>query len=260
MVEREDWRNLVRGQRTNAGEVTVEAVLQDRAPNGGSRPCLVLGSDGNEYWMKMTENPQSPRVPVNEHVVGRLGRLIGAPVCSVAVLEIGQDVAGDRLTDGRTLKAGLAHGSLNVPDASFQHALEHREKDTNAVRQAYMYAMHDWCWGADSQWLYAVHHDMTTYSHDHGHYFPGGPNWTAAGLQGSVGAAHQLSVPPHGLDAGALEYAAERLAGISSQDIAGVLVGVPAAWAVDDDELAELGYFLDSRRDGVAQRIRELIP
>lgn len=260
MASHGDWNGLIQGTRADVPEVTVETVLRDRAPEGGSRPALVLGSDGNQYWMKTCNNPQGPRVPVNEFVVGRLGRLLGAPVCAVALLGIGEDIAGDRLADGRLLEPGLAHGSLNVVDASFDRALGHREKDTNAARQAYLYAMFDWCWGDDPQFLYAVQHDMETYSHDHGFYFPGGRNWTVAGLQGHADEPHPLNHPQTGLDASALERAARRLTAITRDDIAAVLGQVPASWAVGDDELEALGQFLDRRRLGVAQRLRDLIP
>jgi hypothetical protein len=96
------------------------------------------------------------------------------------------------------------------------------------------------------------------YSHDHGHYFPGGPAWTIAGLQQEVASSYALPTPPNGLDAGELERLANQLEAVVEQELVTVMSKLPDGWPVQDDELDALIDFLRDRRQPVAQRLRSL--
>lgn len=68
------------GQRT----VIVAQTYLQRWPSA-SQPVLVSGDDGRTYVVKGSQNK---RMIVAEHVVGRLGQLLGAPVGEVAFANI----------------------------------------------------------------------------------------------------------------------------------------------------------------------------
>jgi hypothetical protein len=229
---------------------------------GSSGSFLVLADDKNRYWCKTLNNLQDPRVPVNEQVVARLGVLIGAPVCEPQFVRMQGAVVGweFRPGSGRRVEEGWAHGSLAVdPCVEIHDVATNRASDDNARRHAGIYALYDWTAGANGQWLMAGD-DSTFHSHDHGHYFPGGPAWTVATLQASAASSFALPVPPTGLDETELERLAYRLDALTEQEIAGVMSNLPAEWPVRDEELEALIDFIYGRRQDVAQRLRALVP
>jgi hypothetical protein len=212
--------------------------------------------DGHIWWIKPVNNPQGPRVPINELVVARLGALIEAPLCEVGLIEIPDELAGVKYREDRSLEAGLASGSMNLDGVvEVKGSLADRDKADNARRHAGIFAVYDWCWGSDEQYLYEQEEKRrTTYSHDHGHYFPGGPNWTADTLAAHVDNAHALP-DPAGLDPRAVRDYAKRLREVARSDIVDVLRGVPPEWAVTTPELETLGWFLERRTETVAARL-----
>jgi hypothetical protein len=123
-----------------------------------------------------------------------------------------------------------------------------------------VYALFDWCFGADQQWLYDLDADRMIYSHDHGLYLPpaGQGYLSVTGMQGVVDTAHELPDPPAGLSRAALETTADALEAVNSGNLASILNSVPASWPVTDDELAAVGWFLERRAPGVAARLRAL--
>ena len=229
---------------------------------GGSRPLQALGVDGRLYWVKQISNQQGPMVLVNEQVVGRCGALIGAPTCHVEIVEIPESLAGEVF--GVEVNPGLAHGSLDVPQTVNQPRLEHRAEDDNPRRHAGVLALHDWCWGQDSQWLFALSDENKTYSHDHGHFFPGGPTWQKKPdlIRSKVDEPHELQqrLGTNGLDPDAIRERAEALKAVKGCDLAEILGGIPQEWPVEDTDLELLGFFLERRAPQVAARMLSLLP
>lgn len=225
---------------------------------GGSGSFLVRADDGRRYWCKTLNNFQHPKVPANEQLVGRLGALIGAPVCEVALVKIPQALVGWEFRPGRPLEEGWVHGSLAADLVVETRDMTSRTTDDNPKRHAGIYALHDWLGGSDAQWL-MVGAEAAYYSHDHGHYFPGGPDWSAATLNQAAGAAFQLGHPATGLDAQELARLANVLEGLNEQEIAFCASNLPTDWPVTDDELEALVGFVDARRAPVAQRLRGLL-
>ena len=118
----------------------------------------------------------------------------------------------------------------------------------------------DWLAGGDQQWLYSGSAQNAYYSHDHGHFFPGGPDWTQAALAATGTDARQLGVPPDGLDKTELERLANAIEAQTRVEIDDVMSKIPIAWPVGDVELEALAAFLESRRGPAAARLRRLVP
>jgi hypothetical protein len=215
----------------------------------------VLADDGRRYWCKTLNNQQSPRVPTNEQVVGRLGALIGAPVCEVELVYIPSALAGWEFRQGVQLVEGWAHGSVALDPVVETHGLDNRASDDNARRHAGICALYDWLGGSDPQWLVRGV-DQEYFSHDHGHYFPGGPAWTATSLKDALDNPIQIATPSSGLDGGELRRLADALAALSTEEIEACAAKVPAAWPVTDEELDALTAHLVHRREPVAERLR----
>jgi hypothetical protein len=56
----------------------------------------------------------------------------------------------------------------------------------NRPRFAALAVLYGWIPAGDAQLIYRQTVSHLVYSVDHGHFFPGGPNWTLAGLSGFV--------------------------------------------------------------------------
>lgn len=233
-----------------------------RQGSGGmSAPILVLANDGRRYWCKVTNNPQHPRVPINEQLTAHLGRLIGASTCDVSLVLIPEDLAGWRFCswDGTLgLESGWAHGSAEVAGVYETRALTFRGADDNARRHAGLYALYDWLYGEDPQWLVCSARQNAYYSHDHGSYFPGGPGWTVDRLERSVH-SRRLPFPPDGLDPDEVARLAGRLTNVTEDELLSIVSMLPASWPVSDLELDALVDFLLARRDGTAERLRAMM-
>jgi hypothetical protein len=124
-----------------------------------------------------------------------------------------------------------------------------------------VYALYDWCCGADAQWLYDLNNDRTLYSHDHGLYFPppGKGGWTISDLVTVVDVPYQLPDPPDGLLATAIDELAASLEDVDRSSLVSIMNRVPTSWPVSDDELEALGWFLEYRAPAVAERLRLLV-
>jgi hypothetical protein len=124
-----------------------------------------------------------------------------------------------------------------------------------------VYALYDWCCGADAQWLYDLNNDRTLYSHDHGLYLPpaGKGGWTIHDLIASADSPSELPDPPNGLSATAIDQVAAALDAVDRTSLVSIINRVPASWPVADDELGALGWFLEYRAPAVAQRLRALV-
>jgi len=151
------------------------------------------------------------------------------------------------------MTASSAEGAVEV-----RFPPQHRGDDDNARRHAGFFALNDWLAGSDQQWLYATGEDNAYYSHDHGLYFPGGPNWTPELLEQNVDTEYALGADQQGLDHDELTRLATELEQIAQEDIDRQLSNLPADWPVTDEELEAVATFADQRRQPVAERIRSL--
>jgi len=234
----------------------VKAVLPTALGSGGSRPPQVLADDGRRYWLKPVSNPQNPRVPINEQVVGRCGALIAAPTCLVALVGIPTELATYVLPDGRQLGADLAHGSCDVSSAQSDGMLIDRPRDDNGWRHLMAHILYDWCHGSDQQFLYDNADDRRVFSHDHGHYFPHGPGWTESSLSSGIDIPCLISGVHDRFEDALVDRASDALASVSRDQLVAVLGLIPASLPVTDHELVSLGYFLEHRLLRIRAEIR----
>lgn len=228
---------------------------------GGSGAFLVAADDGRRYWCKCVENPQSPRVPINEQLVGRLGQLIEVATCEVTLIRLPPELADWEFRRGRKLVPGYAHASVAVPTAIETRSIRHPQDDDNPSRLTGLGVLADWCWAGDHQWLYEPTEENRYFSHDHGHYFPSGPNWTTASLAANdalakaPGAGH---FPMTRTDV--VHRIIDRMEQIKAEAIASAFAGLPKSWQVTDDELVAMVEYLDRRRAAVIARLQNAHP
>ena len=252
------WRGVLAGRRPWRGSHVHIVAPNQQSTSGGSGSFLALGSDGKRYWVKVLNGPQGNRVPITEQIVAHAGGLIGAPVCETEVVYLPHAIAGWACRPGHPIERGFAHGSVAVENCIEERSgLGYRNQDENAVRHVGYYALYDWCWGDDVQALIALTADRRFYSHDHGLFLrPGAATWDAANLDPRVGEAHELTADGGGMDFVEIARVATRLESITRAELAQALARVPRSWPVTDDELENVGAFLEERAPQVAGRLR----
>lgn len=258
-----DWSGLVRDRSDSFTDLQMVIPV---APAGGtwSGPFRVVASDGRQYFVKSLDTcPAGQEASIAiERIVAEAGRLIGAPVCTTNLIRIPFALAGWEPRPGVQLREGLAHASLALDRADEQGRpqLSARGQDDNRRRHVGVYALYDWCFGTDAQWLYDIDSDRTVYSHDHGLYFPpvGQGLWTRQDLITAADAPHELPDPREGLDPSAVDNIAASLEAVNRDDLVSIMRSVPSSWPVSDDDLEALGWFLEYRAPLVAERVRAL--
>jgi hypothetical protein len=263
MANLDSWSGLIRNRNDDFNSLWVVTV--EAAGHTWSGPFRATGSDLNTYFVKCLQScPRDQQASLAvEQIVAGVGRLIGAPVCETSLIRIPDALAGTVLRAGFSpLQAGLAHASLAIDhaDEAGRPSLIARARDDNSRRHVGVYALYDWCFGADAQWLYDLDNDRMTYSHDHGLYFPpaGTGGWTRQDLISQVDQPNQLPDAPAGLSGEAVKQVALALDEVSRDDLVKVLSAVPASWPVPNEDLEALGWFLETRAPAVAARVRAL--
>ncbi|MEV4547037.1 HipA family kinase [Nonomuraea wenchangensis] len=239
MVDPRAWSGLVRGRHDRFDELHVRALIGSAGQSFAS-PFQVLASDGRRYFVKALGGCQefARGSLAVEYVVAEAGRLIGAPVCESSLIRIPEIFADWPMPFGK-LQPGIAHASAAIEQAvESRPALQHRMQDDNRRRQVGLYALYDWCFGDDPQWLHDVGDDRSVYSHDHGLYLPPHDgSIRAALLRQCVDEPNELADPADGLDPEAARRVSEALERIDRDALVKVVRGAPASWPVTDDVL-----------------------
>src|SRR2546425_5181788 len=217
------------------------AVAEDAAPaaalrahtfvrNWGSAsdPVALLCDGGEVYVVKARHNgrPEIARMMVAERVVCSIGRVLGAPVPEVAFVEVPAELVAAQ-PELANFISGIAHGAKFIANTTERDGINHAAEAENRVRFARLAVLFGWAHGADHQFIYEKTPPHRVYSHDHGHFLPGGPNWSVASL--TQHDAHLDAVIAGGCNLTPVEIneAIVHLKGVVPADIERVVAGVP---------------------------------
>jgi hypothetical protein len=155
---------------------------------------------------------------------------------------------------------GTATADLQGTVTEVRSVLSHRDRDDNRVRHAGIYALVDWCFGSDLQWLHRVDADWQLFSHDHGWYLPpSGADWAEDDLTANVMVPAVVADSPADLDPAELQRLADILSQPCRNQLTAILSAVPASMPVTNTELECLGWFLEERAPHVSNRLRALL-
>jgi hypothetical protein len=224
-----------------------------------SAPVDLRCDDGRTYVVKARQanRPEVARMMIADHVVGRAGRLLGAPVPDVAFIDVPAELVMAQ-AELANLIPGIAHGSRFIDNTSERDVLSHVAEPDNRTRFALLAVLYGWAHAADHQFIYEKTPPHRVYSHDHGHFFPpgpqGAPHWSSASLASHHNADLDMAlVQGCTLTLEEIDVAIARLRNIVPADIQAVVAGVPADWDITDVERAALIEFLTSRRDALTE-------
>jgi hypothetical protein len=244
-----DWPALLAdGVRTRS--TVLRAVTFHGRISSFSRPARVTCDDGNVYIVKGRQNGRGRelnRALVNDHVVGRLGMLLGAAVADVALVDVSELAA---IEPGMAdMMPSVAHATRLVPEVSDRRGVEYFHVPENRPRFGTLAVLYSWagCF-SDHQLIYGNNPPNLVYSVDHGHFFGNGPVWTVDVLKGRPEAALDRFFDPCSLTQLELGAAAQLLAAITDREIAGAVAGPLDDWEITQTERIALAEYLIKRK------------
>jgi HipA-like kinase len=225
----------------------ITAHTYRRKYTSASNPVVLVCGDTNiEYVVKGRQNG---RMIVNEQVVARLGLLLGAPVPHVSIIDVPQNLI-DAQPEMKHMPSGGSHGSQVIPNCSDREDCKHVDLAENRERFSKIAVLYGWVSAGDRQFIYRIDPPNLVHSVDHGHFFPGGPNWNMAQLAGVPAAECDPNVTTSAkLTLDDLIKAAAPLVGIQDTNIAEVVAIPPDDWPFSLDERAAVAEYLSLRRD-----------
>lgn len=213
-----------------------------------SRPVLVTCDDGRKYVLK---GAHCGKAIVNEQIVARLGILIGAPICPTTLVEIPAELCAinPQMSD---IAPGLAHGIEFIDDCTERAGMDHTGVPENRSRFAALQVLYTWLHAGDQQLIYRTVPPHLVYSVDHGHFFPGGPDWTVGNLAAAIPITQYD--PTFNIAAITGNERVDALASLSAltgSQIDHVLSIPPTSWGFDSGERTALEKFIKLRREQV---------
>lgn len=252
-----DWDGALAGMRR--GEPTESLAATTEPVESGTSTFLGPCESGRRFWIKAVGNPQGDQVLVSECVVPRLGCLIDAPVRESTLVDITPELTGTATTGPQHLRAGVAHGSLDLPRAQVSADVLYASRGENRVRVPALAALWDWCLGADEQWMYDPD-GQSIWSFDHGLWIGQGFDWDASDAPILATQPHPWAWGLHGTEPSAFADVANRLEAVTAEQVLEAVAGVPASWPVADQDLEALCWVVWQRRKPVADRLRAMAP
>jgi hypothetical protein len=224
------WGELITAAMANRPVPITAKTYRNKKWSSRNNPVLLVCGDGGEYVVK---GAHYPRDVINDQIVGRLARVIGAPVPEMRLIDVPAELIAAN-PDMRHIPAGLAHGSQSLyPDCTERLNLEAHllRLPANRSRLALLAVLYGWVKAGDHQFLYRKSRPELVYSVDHGHFFPGGPEWTLEGLQ-AVGRAQpdEAIMGAGSLTRDEIAAALRMLSPVRPESIAEAVAGPPEAW------------------------------
>lgn len=238
------WIEAIRAEQLRPPKVVTGLIFLGGWETS-ARPVALTCDDGRDYVVK---GSNAGRKTVNDQIVGRLGRAMGAPVPRVVLVDVPVELVREEPMMGH-ITPGLAHGAELLRDTSESYVIEHVRSPENRLRYARIAALLGWVRASDRQYLFGEDPPHLVHSFDHTHCFPSPPDWTRVLLN---------RAPPPTLDhelAEAcrftryeVEHARDVLNGMDHARIARAVAAPPVGWGLDMTERVALATFLARRR------------
>jgi hypothetical protein len=241
--EENEWLSLLvtfAAQRDNP----IRADTFRKALRTKAEPILVKCNDGREYYVKCQ---QAGRQIVNDQIVARIGRALGAPVGEPSLIEIPVELiqVNPTLTH---ISPGTAHGTVLILGCRDEYELIATSEPSNRSRLILLALLYGWMLSNDWQFLFNKNPPRLIHSVDHGHFFPGGPDWTVEDLQ----KAPKANLDPCfvGCNFTQAELSAAKVALISVTDeaIIRAVSTPPDEWGITIEERLALIEYLTRRK------------
>ena len=247
----EQWLALITSMLPNNDVTVVNAhTYLGLKWHSFSGPVLLKCDDDNDYVIK---GFNAGRAIINDQIIGRLASYLDAPVPPVTLVNVPQELITME-PELRHIPPGVAHGSLWVPGYTDREYFQYI--DVNRESFAKLSVLYGWLFAGDHQFIYRKEPPHHILSVDHGHFFPGGPDWRIESLQtcGSPQLDQSIIISCNP-DPSEIDSAMIKLNQITNEIIANTVTIPPDSWGIAIEERAALANFLASRRDLLAQMV-----
>lgn len=267
MIDDDEWEEMiVEGQRTTREVVNANAFVRSNPAGSFANPPLLGCDDGFEYWVKYS---QAIEYGEYKDRTGRLGGMVADRVMAKLAEQMEMEVVPParlvmishsfRMFEEARLPgacSGLAHGSRNASaNCTGRMDLAHNNycfEPINRPRYADLAVLYGLGLADDRQVIFSLVGDPLVHSVDHGHFFPCGPHWDAAGLsQQYDGALDPHVVSLCRLTKQELDVSLQKLQALTANQIAFVVAQTPAKWAFPMTDRVAVARFLWARRGAI---------
>jgi len=245
----EEWREAILNKK-NSRPNPIKATTYLAKISTASQPVKITANNGKDYLVKGLQNN---RMIVNEQVVGVLGELLGAPVPSPTLIDL-PDALIKTQNEMSHMPPGVSHGSPWVSDCSDRdNHVKHTDLPENKPRFTALAVLYSWVHGNDKQWIYSNNSPYLVYSVDHGHFFPGGPEWKVNDLKNNLNVQIDPIFNSCGFTSEDFKPFYAKLGTSKHEMIAEAVARPPDSWSIDDDERIELAIYLEERCEKLLQ-------
>jgi hypothetical protein len=210
-----------------------------------AQPVLLRCNDGKNYVVK---GQQAGRQIINDQIVARLGMAIGAPVGEPKIVEIPTELVAieTHLSD---ISPGKAHGTLFISDCFDSWDLIATSEPENRKRLALLTTLYGWISANDRQFIFNNNPPRLIHSVDHGHFFPGGPNWTENDLMQAPSAELDPELSSIcSLKPDEVKQALFALKAVREETIIQAVASLPSEWGLKIDERVTMVAYLIRRQ------------
>jgi hypothetical protein len=251
-----DWDDLI-AAACAARDVERTAKRFDGGLPSASKPQKFICDDQLLYAVKFAQNAHGDGHGIfSEQLVGRAGRLIGAPVPEVALVEVSAALAAEVAQDpqlGFVPQAGVHHASKWADNHTDRQTVDHI--DSNRERFGALDVLYAWIFCAgDHQFIYSNEPTRDVLSVDHSAFLPSGPDWTVQSVAGGAQAVQQDQVfAALALGSADRASAVQQLRRVMPEAIAKLVSYAPDEWGVDLVAREAVASYLWFRRDQVIQ-------
>jgi hypothetical protein len=251
--KRRRWQEALETQIAQPEDPLLVTAFR-RSWNSSARPVSARCIDKRDYIVK---GQQAGRQIVNEQIVARLGMALNAPVGESKIVEISPYLL-ELDPEFNYLTPGTAHATLFIPNCFDDRDLSgyYTNQPENLLRFALLCVLYGWVQAKDHQFIFQKNRPNLVYSVDHGHFFPGGPNWTENDLQGASAATldERLRSACHfTTDTQEIRTALFQLSKIAETQIIQAVAAPPAEWGFTIEERVAMMEHLFIRQGKLLQ-------
>lgn len=210
-----------------------------------SKPVLFICSDGNKYVIKGSHNGRNL---VSEHIVGRCGQFLKAPVGEVSLAVIPETLIAiePNLSD---IGSGVGSATLYVEGSGDRETIAYINEPENRSRFAKLMVLYSWVLANDHQLIYSTTQPHLVNSVDHGHFLYGSTGWSIDTLNQIGPVALDVFFQSVGLTNDEIIEARRNLEEISEEDILFITQCPPDSWGITPDDRKALKNYLVTRRN-----------
>lgn len=262
-------------------EVVKAVSIVGPVPLGGTKPFLLIGEDGNQYYTKFKENPESSRILINEYVCSQIAEIFDIPKAEnvfIDATDIFIEVFGEEISNHieEMPKTGLHFGSLKLdsvyPITSSDAILKAENPECLPSILLYDHLIGNRDRQYNSGNILISETPRKIFAIDHSEAFEIGPLWDATQLK------HRISLPIEPFDMGGYVYTKwiehikdphpfsaffNNLLRLTDDVLWNIIDKTPDEWLITNNEKQMLFRYLAFRRDNIhplPELLRDKLP